>query len=241
MIIKKLKQIVKENKRLHKSNLLYLKELDWANVYHDSIRGQKWMKNVSLNIGRWAGNYAFFYVLNRVLLDYKPRRILEFGLGESTKFISTFLDNYLLESEHIVIEQDQSWYESFKSRFSLNENSKVKVCPLETRTIHNHEVNFYKGLSEQISSNFDLYIVDGPFGSKRYSRYDIVSVVENCAINDEFIIIFDDYNRTGEQDTVNVIIDTLRQKEIEFHKGIYQGLKSVCVIGTSKYRFITSL
>lgn len=241
MVIKKLKQIIKENKRLHKSNLLYLKELDWANVYHDSIRGQKWMNDVSLNIGRWAGNYAFFYVLNRILLDYKPKRILEFGLGESTKFVSTFLDNYLFESKHIVIEQDKSWLESFKSRFSLSKNSEVIICPIEKKIVHNHEVNFYEGLAKHINGNFDLYIIDGPFGSKRYSRYDIVSIIENCKADDEFVIIFDDYNRTGEQDTVNVIIDTLQQKGMEFHKGIYQGVKSVCVIGTSKYRFITSL
>ncbi len=241
MIIKKLKRIIKENKRLHKSNLLYLKELDWANVYHDSIRGQKWLTNMSLNIGRWAGNYAFFYVLNRVLLDYKPKKILEFGLGESTKFVSAFLENYLLESKHVVIEQDEAWFESFKNRFSLSANSKVIICPIEKRVINNYEANFYKGLNQQLDQKFDLYIVDGPFGSNRYSRYDIVEIIEKCSNEDEFIIIFDDYNRVGEQDTVNELVNVLKRKGIDFHKGIYQGVKSVCVIGTSKYRFITSL
>ena len=47
-------------------NFLHTKEIEWAHIYHDSIRGKKPIEELGLNIGRWAGNYSFFYVLNRI-------------------------------------------------------------------------------------------------------------------------------------------------------------------------------
>ena len=47
---------------LQKQNLLLTQELEWAHVFHDSIKGKPWLENLSLNIGRWAGSYSFFYI-----------------------------------------------------------------------------------------------------------------------------------------------------------------------------------
>ncbi|GAL81813.1 hypothetical protein JCM19274_372 [Algibacter lectus] len=52
--------ILKDNNGRHQQNNLHLKELEWANIYHDSIRGKNALQNLPLNIGRWAGNYTFF-------------------------------------------------------------------------------------------------------------------------------------------------------------------------------------
>ena len=121
----------KEQKKLE---LAYLKELNWANIYHDSIRGKKEIEALSLNIGRWAGNYAFFYVLHTILSKGKPTNVLELGLGESTKFISTYLKNYLPQTSHIVIEHDESWISFFNSSFELNSNSKIDFQKFPTYT-----------------------------------------------------------------------------------------------------------
>ena len=64
----------------------------------------------------------FFYVLNRILSDYKPSSILEMGLWESTKFISYYANNYLPNSSHFVIEQSQEWLDTFNGRFKLADN-----------------------------------------------------------------------------------------------------------------------
>jgi hypothetical protein len=81
-MLKKIKNLIQENIKFHKASQAGLNELYWANVYHDSIRGKKELENLGLNIGRWAGNYTFFYVLNRILNDYQPKKIIEFGLGK---------------------------------------------------------------------------------------------------------------------------------------------------------------
>ena len=83
-------------------------EIEWAHVYHDSIRDKPYLQNLSLNIGRWAGNYAFFYLLNRILFETKPKRILELGLGESSKLISVYIENILVNSEHLIFEHNST-------------------------------------------------------------------------------------------------------------------------------------
>ena len=101
--------------------------------------------------------------------------------------------------------------------------------------------NFYDKFNETVKGKFDLYIVDGPFGSDNYSRYDIVLLTEKLTANDEFIIIIDDYDREGEKQTVDELIKMFNQKNINIHKGIYSGVKSVLILASEKYKYIKSL
>lgn len=239
--------MIKKIKRKLLSNLMKMmkveriKELEWAHIYHDSIRGRAFLENLPLNVGRWAGNYSFFYVLNRVLSDYKPKNIIEFGLGESTKFISTFLDNYLLESNHTIVEHSEEWKNSFMERFDLSPRSTINILSLVNNRVKEHDSNGYGSIEEVITEKYDLYLVDGPLGSKNYSRYDIIGLAKNFKTDDEFMIIMDDVNRKGEKQTFNELKRVLTEQNIKIHIGFYCGSKDVAIIGTNKYRFITTL
>jgi hypothetical protein len=239
-MIKEIKSLIQESKRNQRQILQQGQELEWAHVYHDSIRGKQWLQDLPLNIGRWAGNYSFFYVLNRILNDYKPKAILELGLGESTKFISTYLDHYLVDTKHLVIEQDENWKNIFMERFSLSPRTEIVICPLEKLVVKGFETNSYQNFSSEVNKNFDLYLVDGPFGSSRYSRYDIMSIADGFKPQDQFVIIMDDYNRQGEKDTVADLFALFKQKNITLFHNIYSGNKSVFVIATEKYKYATS-
>ena len=189
-------------------------ELLWASIYHDSIRDKEWINKLSLNVGRWAVGYPFLYILNRVLSDFKPKNILELGLGESSKIISSYLEYYLIDSfQHIIIEN------YVKDKKYLG----------------------YKDIENFITRKYDLYCIDGPFGSEEFSRYDIVNIATKFNKDDEFIIIFDDYDRCGEKMTVVDLLDVLKSKNMLFYTGIYSGEKEVFVIGTQKYKYVTSL
>lgn len=240
-MISRIKQLVKDNKERQQKIIAQNEELLWASIYHDSIRGKKELQNLPLNIGRWAGSYSFFYILNRILSDYQPKKILEFGLGESSKFVSTFLDNYLLDADHLIIEQDSNWKLIFEKNFKLSPRSSIKVLPLLTKKYKEFEYNGYTDIEISINSRFDLYIIDGPFGSKNYSRFDIFTIAEKLSEQDDFIIIIDDYNRSGEQETTKELLIMFKSKNITVHSAVYKGLKSVKVIGTEKYKYITSL
>ena len=241
-MIKKLKRLLKENRGYHKKQISLLQELEWANVYHDSIRGIDWLENLPLNIGRWAGNYAFFYVLHRILQDCKPDRILEMGLGESTKFISKYLENSLTNSTHLVIEHDKQWSNKFTANFELSERTKICICPLEEKTTLGFSYNSYSNFENAINTKaFDLYVVDGPIGSSRFSRYDILEAIKHVDKSKEFIVLFDDMNRYGEKDTYRAVLDFLSNKSIEVFQGRYQGVKEVKIIATQKFKFLNTI
>lgn len=240
-MIKRIKKLIKENKERQNKIIAQNEELLWAAVFHDSIRGKKAIEDLPLNIGRWAGNYPFFYVLNRILNDYQPKRILEFGLGESSKFISTYLDNYLINSEHLIIEQDANWKITFENNFALSSRSSIKVLPLIKKKYKEYNFNGYENIESTITSTFDLYLIDGPFGSPNYSRFDIFTLGEKLKNQDEFIIIIDDYDRHGEKETVDELLKMFKNKEMNVFTTSYTGVKSIIVIGTEKYKYITSL
>lgn len=239
--IQNLRNFFKESARFQVESLAQSRELEWAHIYHDSIRGKAFLQDLGLNVGRWAGNYSFFYILNRILSDYKPKGILDLGLGESSKFISTFLTHYLEDSHHAVVEQDSEWIKAFSKRFTLSERSRIMHCPLVEAHIKGYPTFSYQDFEVKVTEDFDLFIVDGPFGSDRFSRYDIVSLVEKFEKGKEFILIMDDSHREGEQDTILDICSVLSKKGIGFHRGDYSGTKQNTVLATGKYRFAVSL
>jgi len=233
-----LKKIFKQKKEaLEYTEKDWLRELDWANVYHDSIRGKVYLEKLSLNVGRWAGNYAFFYVLNRIMHDYKPEKIIELGLGESTKFISSCIQGMNYNCEYVVVEQDEEWKSIFEANNKLSANTNILYCPLTTKNVNGFNVNTYKDLSSKIKHNADLYVVDGPFGSDRFSRYDIYYLAEQFNKDNEFIILLDDCQREGEQDTFNALEDLLKGKGIECFVAEYSGVKTFKLLVSKKYKY----
>lgn len=102
--------------------------------------------------------------------------------------------------------------------------------------------NQYKNLHETIKEHiYDLIIIDGPWGSPWHSRSQILNIVENDQLAQSFVIIMDDYNRRGEQQTVNGLYDLLYKKDISYVRGVYSGNKDTIVICSENYKFITSL
>lgn len=241
MLLKKIKNIVREFRTRDEQIKRQNDELIWSNIFHDTIKGREWLANLSLSPGRWAADYSFLYVLVRILSDYKPKKIIEFGLGETSKIISSFLDNELHDSTNIILEQDKNWIEVFKNRFNLSEKSQLIELALKTKNVHGFSVNSYNNIEEKITDIFDLYVIDGPYGSPHYSRFDVCVITEKLRKGDEFIILIDDYNRDGEKETVEELLKQLTANGCKVHNSIYSGIKDQIVIATDKYRFVTSM
>ena len=238
-----LKKNLKQNPQWHHRTHLQNMELEWAHVFHDSIRGKPWLESLPLNIGRWAGNYSYFYVLCRLLNDYQPAKIIEFGVGESSKVVSAFLENQLPESQHIIVEEDQQWAAAFSDRFTLGQRSQISLLPIaEKQTPDGVPYKGYQGIESLVeNTKYDLYLVDGPKGSTHCSRYDIAVAMEAIEAGDEFIVLIDDHNRLGEQETADRVQQLLRDKGLTIFSGQYMGNASQIVIATPKYRFATTL
>ena len=240
-MINRIKSLIQENRQRQQKIFLRTRELEWAQFFSDSIKGKDYLQNLSINRGTYAGNYSFLYVLNRILMDYKPSSILELGLGETSKLISTYLDNYLLDSKHVILEHSEEWINNFKQRFTLSERSRIELVDLEEIEIRSNKTKIYKNFDNFSKEKFDLYIIDGPKGSKRFSRFNIAEQAKTFNNEDEFIIIIDDYNRRGEQETAQAVLEVLKTKGIEIFTKSYQGVTSQLVISSKKYKFAASL
>ncbi|MFT4154026.1 hypothetical protein [Parafilimonas sp.] len=215
-------------------------ELCWAMIFNNTIADSTWLQNKSFSPGRWAAGYSLLYLLYRIYNEIKPKNILEFGLGESSKLTCQYNDAFST-SRFCIVEHDALWIDFFSVRVA-GIKKHIVLLPIEYTTIDSTEVIRYKNLLDNIGpGKYDMVVIDGPWGSPDYSRYEIIDLVLNDRLAENFIIIMDDYNRTGEKQTIKKLRGILNQKNIPFSEGVYSGIKDVCIICSKAYRFLTSL
>lgn len=215
-------------------------EVYWSAVFNSAITDSPWFLKKTLNPGRWAASYPFLYILYRIYNEIKPKSILEFGLGETSKLSYQYLEAFP-DAKLTIVEQDQNWLDFFSANIH-NVVPNTLVLELEHKVVNGHTTKVYKDLIPNVAGNkFDLILVDGPWGSDRYSRYQIVDIVENDLLADRFAIIIDDCHRKGERDTADKVKELLRSKDIKFAEGMYSGVKDTLLICSENYKFLTSL
>lgn len=234
-LINKLNKIIKRKENI---------ELLWAEYFKLSIADKPWLKSLALHPGRWAGNFTFFFLLNRVLTIQKPINILELGMGESTKFINSFLQNILLSSNLTVVEHNREWIDFFMKENNLCKRVDIQNLDLTNKNYRGSLVPGYQLDQFNINNNtsnqpYDLVVVDGPYGSNnKYSRIDILEmiIIDPNKFNDT-VFIFDDTNRKGEYNTLKKLIEL---KQDYFSKN-YNGIKSCGIAVPKKLKFLLSL
>ena len=215
----------------------------WASIFHDSIQGCPWLKDKAFWPGRAALGYQAMYVVYRILNELKPKRILELGLGQSTKLISLYAADSSQGVEHTVVESNKDWINFFSKEQVLPINTKISLLDCGFVPYKGENVRVFNGFRQTFSNRkFDFILVDAPLGAdmKMHSRIDILGIIPNC-LEKDFVILIDDTDRKGEQNTIAEISRILEQNSISHVEGCYEGLKSSTVICSSKLGFITTL
>ena len=223
-----------------KQSIRLTNEIYWGQIFDYATRDSEWLKKQTLNVGRWAMGFPALYLLYRILSDIRPQNILEFGLGESSKLTTQYYSHY--EDVCVtVIEQDEQWRDIFCKSYE-DARELIRILPLSVTKYHKHPHYSYSGLLPYVADKkYDLIIIDGPWGSKYHSRNQILEIVENGLIAEDFIIIMDDSERNGEKETLKKLYALLKSKNISFLKKKYSGGKDTTVICSPKLKFLTSL
>ncbi|MEL7567683.1 MAG: hypothetical protein AAGU27_22785 [Dehalobacterium sp.] len=218
-------------------------EAVWAEIFKSASYGSPWLTDLTFSPGRWAVGYPFLYVMYRVLNEFRPKVILELGLGQSTRMIAQYVATNP-EVKHYVVEHDQTWIDFFKNDFSLPANTEI-VC-LDRKMVSfkgSEAVRVFDGFTDRFSGmKFDFISVDAPFGGdmKDYSRIDVLGILPD-GLKESFVIMLDDYNRRGEQKTGAEIESVLREGNIEFAAGNYSGDKDLRIWSSPDMKFLCSL
>lgn len=215
----------------------------WASTFGDTIKGSAWLGEVPFSPGNWAMGYPELYALYRILDERKPQRILELGLGQSTKMISRYAAAHP-GARHYVVEHDPSWIAFFRNSFPLPENTVIVQLDLAMSQFNEVEsVRNYSGFRERFQDMvFDFICVDGPLGAdmKDLARIDILKTLPG-ALSEDFVILVDDSERPGEAKMLRLMEQILRENGIPFKRGKYSGRKDCTVICAEHLGFLTSM
>lgn len=195
---------------------LHANELLYATMFNEAIR----LEGIKTPFfpTRGAANYSLLYMLVRIATEQNISRAMELGGGQSTLLLDA------LGVGGITLESNELWTKhlAFKTV-----NREVVYAPLRSQKIHGRDTETYNisfGLDK-----VDLFLIDGPTGKNRFSRWGALDVLDKC-LGEEFIVIFDDINRKGERDTA---LEFLKHRNERVR--VVTGLSSQLIVFTKKF------
>ena len=104
-------------------------------------------------------------------------------------------------------------------------------------------VRVFKGFKETFQGQkFDFISVDAPLGGdmKQYARIDVLNLIPD-GLGENFVIMVDDCNRIGENNTVKEIENKLIELNIPISVGKYCGRKDCSLVCVKKFTFLTTM
>ena len=242
------KNLAASIKNLHND----VNELIWANVFHDAIKGCYWLdrENFAIYPGRAAVGYNYFYVVFRVLNEFKPKNILETGLGQSSRLLGQYVKTHE-GCTHNIVEHDANFAKVSQENFHFSPASKFNVIPITKMSIKLtgggqegiatvYDVANFKSIVD--GQKYDFISIDGPygFGSHPLARIDILNYLPQC-LSKSFCIVIDDFDRVGEQNTAAIMRDILSKSGIAFCNRIYSGSKDLYLLASADLGWLITM
>lgn len=219
------------------------RELLWADVFNSTIADSAWLVNRGFSPGRWAVGYGYLYVLYRILDELRPRRILDLGLGQTSRLIAQYAASDQTV-EHVIVESSDEWIDFFRRGTALPDNSRIIRLNTAFEPFREAErVRVYDGFAEKVGDRaFDLVSVDGPYGTDlpRYARIDLLKILPQGLAAD-FAVLFDDVNLRQNAAAAAVYEQTLTAAGVACGSAVYEGAKDFAVITSDSWKFLRTL
>lgn len=208
-------------------------------IFNNTIVDSTWFKYRSVSPGLWAADYGLLYSIFRILNEMKPMNILEFGLGQSSKLIHQYAQFYHVKAK--TCEHDEKWIHFFMQSKPGDYNVTIEKMDLETIQYKGLETLTYKSCPNLFQDEkYDFILVDGPFGSRHYSRPQIIDIVKNN-LSASFCIVIDDTHRNGEMETVHEIEAIFRERRVKYKIRQYCSSKKHTILCSDDLAFLTTM
>ena len=178
---------------------------------------------------RSAANYSLLYLILRVVTELPVRRVLELGCGQTTLLLDDLMRCRALDIT--TLEHDPVWATRIQGRVT----HRVSQAALVERTVHGMACPAYDVAPGDVRGPIDLMIVDGPPGSARRSRWVTLEYVD-ALLQRDFVIIFDDAQRKGEQETIAAVLDFLNARGVDFACGVTRALRTQFLVAAGSFR-----
>jgi len=178
-----------------------------------------------------ASNPSLLYLIARIVGEHDINRVLELGAGQSSLLFSEFT-RIKSDLEIMTLEDNKDWYNYLRDKVRHD----IVYAPLESVKVNSINVSGY-AISNVLDRQFDMMLVDGPRGVKRYSRLGCLPLIKNN-LSKEFIIIFGDAERIGERDTIKEVIRYFNKENIEVFGAEISGTSCQYILCTKMYRSV---
>jgi hypothetical protein len=216
----------------------FLRESCMADVFMSATRDVEWLKNKNFCPSGYAANFSYLYILFRFLNDLNPACILELGPGQTSFMLSQYVQYKNKNAKVITVEHNPEWVDFVRKNALVNDALQVLQIPLKEISYDDHTIRVYEDLAKNlIGLKFDLILVDGGDTSKSYSRMSVLDLIPQNLSN-SFVIIIDDFNRQGEKNMAQKLLDKLEDAKIKCHAAVYRGLRQQLVIVSNDLIFL---
>lgn len=242
-IQRKFSRFVRLDNSVEIQNQATLEALDGIK-FLTATRGAEWVRSRSFYPGGWAADYKLLTTIYRLLNDFRPKAVLEFGMGETTKMLSAYASELEPGAVVYTVEHNPEWQAFFSNDESNLRAINVVNVEMEQKAIKGELANYYVDLLAKLPKNtrFELFIVDGPNGSPKYSRFNLCEVIQAGLLADEFVLLLDDAHRPGERDTIAQAEQIMSERAIEFKSAFIQGAqKQTYAAFTRRFGFLDSV
>ncbi|WP_251961519.1 class I SAM-dependent methyltransferase [Salinibacter ruber] len=161
-----------------------------------------------LQFGGYAMSAHFAEVVLRLLMQERPKLVVECGSGSSTLLVASRLKKFEGGDRRVIALDHEEKYADITrdllSRHNLNEWAEVYTAPLESWQINDESLSWY-GIDLDVlpDRKIDMLVVDGPPAESRpLARYPAIPVLKRH-LSKECIIILDDGDRSGESEAAH--------------------------------------
>lgn len=175
-----------------------------------------------------AANYSLLYLILRTVTELPIRRVLELGCGQSTLLLDDLA--CVRDLQIVTLEHNPEW----AARMQARVRHRIHCFPLVSRAIRGVPTSTYDTSMQVFAAPQDLVIVDGPVGIATHSRWGVLEYLE-ALVGTDFVVIFDDVERAGEQQTIAAALDLWDSKGITYAVAFTRALKSQCVIAAGAF------
>jgi hypothetical protein len=193
-----------------------------------------WLPSGLFPGGGGAADHKLLYVLSRALGEFRFRSILECGAGETTKL----LDAFAKESGHQVttLEHDDNWA-TRAGQNGLAATHSVLHCPLvsyEDSFVGRYLWYDTERAAAKMPECWDLFVVDGPTGTRRFSRFGISRIFPARADSD-WLLLWDDLDRTGDLESFGLLMSRLRSSGASFGHRLILSRRTLGIAFTPRF------
>lgn len=167
------------------------------------VQCTNWLYNKKLVLKDYAVDEGYMYSMINILNSHRFECILDLGCGQTSFVLAQYVKG--TNRRLLTIESDRQWGVGLQENYAdVDIMSNMHYYKSFT-----DESSHYIGLNRDLIHNnirFDFISVDGPLGYKCeiLSRTNVIDMISNGLLADQFVIMFHDTNRSQDNNTVEI-------------------------------------